>query len=55
MKKELELEDPEVNIQLAKSNIQENTKLENARPRWNTWILVLKNHVHPQQADLITV
>ena len=22
-------------------------KLENAKPRWHTWIQVYKNHVHP--------
>ena len=39
---------------LAKSNSQENTKLEKARPQWNTWILVLKIHIHPRQTSLAT-
>ena len=40
-------EGPKTNThRLTQNNTKKNIKLENARPWWNTWVLVQKIHIH---------
>ena len=36
----------EIHIELLKKTLKNDIKLENARPWWNTWILVQEIHLH---------
>ena len=45
---------PRIEHALTKNNTHENTKLKITRPRWNTWIQVLKLEVHPRKTSLAT-
>ena len=45
-------ESPKANIHVdLRREAHKNTKMENFRPRWHTWILVLKVHFNPWQTS----